>query len=67
MKSFDYAMIIALKHALENSEVEAVKRIENACKINLKAKMEEAGTTFEICRDSFCEGNHITEKIREVS
>ena len=59
-------MIGDLKRALENDKLEEIKRIRNECREVIKKKMEDVGSNFKIKRDPFCEGNNLTDRIRDV-
>ena len=60
-------MIGDLKRALENNQFDEIRNIQYECKRVISKKMDNVGPKFEIKkRDLFCEGNHITDTIRNV-
>ena len=59
-------MICDLRQALERNNVSKIVEIESACKNVISERMGKVGADFQIKRDNFCEGNHITDTIRDI-
>ena len=59
-------LITDLKRALEKDELRDIYRIQNECRCYVERRMDDVGSKFEIQRDLFCEGNNITDEIRDV-
>ena len=59
-------MICSLRTALKNNNINKIIEIQKSCNEFISDRMGNVGGDFAIKRDNFCEGNNITDKIKET-